>query len=38
LKTGFEVSGTGSAELKKLIAAENAKWRDVITQGNLKVN
>jgi tripartite-type tricarboxylate transporter receptor subunit TctC len=38
LKTGFEVSGTGSAELKKLIATENAKWRDVITQGNLKVN
>jgi tripartite-type tricarboxylate transporter receptor subunit TctC len=38
LKTGFEVSGTGSAELKKLIATEIAKWRDVITQANLKVN
>jgi tripartite-type tricarboxylate transporter receptor subunit TctC len=38
LKTGFEVSGTGSAELKKLIATEMAKWREVITQGNLKVD
>jgi tripartite-type tricarboxylate transporter receptor subunit TctC len=38
LKTGFEVSGTGSTELKKLIATEMTKWRDVITQGNLKVN
>ncbi|HEY4140209.1 MAG TPA: tripartite tricarboxylate transporter substrate binding protein [Pseudolabrys sp.] len=38
LKTGFEVSGTGSAELKKLIDGEMAKWRGVISQANLKVN
>lgn len=38
LKTGFEVSGNGSAELKKLIDVEMAKWRDVISQANLKVN
>jgi tripartite-type tricarboxylate transporter receptor subunit TctC len=38
LKTGFEVSGTGSAELKKLIDVEMAKWREVISQANLKVN
>jgi tripartite-type tricarboxylate transporter receptor subunit TctC len=38
LKTGFAVAGTGSAEAKKLIATETAKWREVITQGNLKVN
>lgn len=38
LKTGFVVSGTGSTELKKLIATEMTKWRDVITQGDLKVN
>jgi tripartite-type tricarboxylate transporter receptor subunit TctC len=38
LKAGFEVSGTGSTELKKLIATEMTKWRDVITQADLKVN
>jgi tripartite-type tricarboxylate transporter receptor subunit TctC len=38
LKTGFEVSGNGSTELKKLIDVEMAKWRDVISQANLKVN
>jgi hypothetical protein len=38
LKTGFAVAGTGSVEAKKLIATETAKWREVITQGNLKVN
>jgi tripartite-type tricarboxylate transporter receptor subunit TctC len=38
LQTGFAVAGTGSAEAKKLIASEVAKWRDVIAQGNLKVN
>jgi tripartite-type tricarboxylate transporter receptor subunit TctC len=38
LKAGFAVSGTGSAELKKLIDVETAKWRDVIAAGNLKVN
>ncbi len=38
LKTGFEVSGTGSAELKKLIDGEMAKWREVISQAKLKVN
>ena len=38
LQTGFEVSGTGSAELKKLIDVEMAKWRDVISQAKLKVN
>lgn len=38
LQTGFEVSGTGSAELKKLIGGEMAKWREVISQSNLKVN
>jgi tripartite-type tricarboxylate transporter receptor subunit TctC len=38
LKTGFGVSGTGSAELKKLIDVEMAKWREVISQANLKVN
>ena len=38
LKAGFGVSGTGSAELKKLIDIETAKWRDVIAAGNLKVN
>jgi tripartite-type tricarboxylate transporter receptor subunit TctC len=38
LQTGFAVAGTGSVEAKKLIASEVAKWRDVIAQGNLKVN
>jgi hypothetical protein len=38
LKTGFAVSGTGSVELKELIDSEMAKWRDVISQANLKVN
>jgi tripartite-type tricarboxylate transporter receptor subunit TctC len=38
LKTGFAVAGTGSADAKKLIAGEVAKWRDVIAQSNLKVN
>jgi tripartite-type tricarboxylate transporter receptor subunit TctC len=38
LKTGFSVSGHGSAELKKLIDGELAKWRDVIAAANLKVN
>jgi tripartite-type tricarboxylate transporter receptor subunit TctC len=38
LQTGFQVAGTGSAELKKLIDVEMAKWRDVISQAKLKVN
>lgn len=38
LKTGFAVSGTGSAELKELIASEVAKWRGVIAEAELKVN
>ena len=38
LKTGFAVSGSGSAELKKLISAEVAKWRDVIAEAKLTVN
>jgi tripartite-type tricarboxylate transporter receptor subunit TctC len=38
LKTGFAVSGTGPAELKKRIAEEVAKWRDVIASAKLKVN
>ena len=38
LQTGFEVSGTGAVELKKLIDVEMAKWREVISQANLKVN
>ena len=31
LKTGFAVSGTGSAELKQL-TGRNGKWRDVIAE------
>jgi tripartite-type tricarboxylate transporter receptor subunit TctC len=38
LKTGFAVSGTGSAELKKLTIKEVAKWRDVIAEAKLTVN
>jgi tripartite-type tricarboxylate transporter receptor subunit TctC len=38
LKTGFAVAGTGPADLKKRIAEEVAKWRDVIASAKLKVN
>jgi tripartite-type tricarboxylate transporter receptor subunit TctC len=38
LKTGFAVSGTGSAELKQLTSREVAKWRDVIAEAKLTVN
>ncbi|MGA9949030.1 MAG: tripartite tricarboxylate transporter substrate-binding protein, partial [Xanthobacteraceae bacterium] len=38
LKTGFAVSGTGSAELKQLTGREVAKWRDVIAEAKLTVN
>lgn len=38
LTTGFAVSGTGPDALKKLIATEVAKWREVISAANLKVN
>lgn len=38
LKTGFEVSGVGSVELKKLIDVEMAKWREDISKANIKVN
>ncbi|HEX3505140.1 MAG TPA: tripartite tricarboxylate transporter substrate binding protein [Xanthobacteraceae bacterium] len=38
LKTGFAVSGTGSAALKKLIGSEVAKWRTVIAEAELTVN
>ena len=38
LKTGFAVSGTGSAELKQVTSREVGKWRDVIAEAKLTVN
>jgi tripartite-type tricarboxylate transporter receptor subunit TctC len=38
LKTGFAVTAKGPDELKKLIAGEVGKWREVISAANLKVN
>jgi tripartite-type tricarboxylate transporter receptor subunit TctC len=38
LKTGFAVSGAGSADLKKVTASEVAKWRAVIAEAELTVN